>query len=733
MSGAFSSERAGEEEEKGGTGILVEGKNCWRIVPARRVAFLIDSASYFSAFRLAVARAKESILIVGWDIDSRIRLLRDGPSDDFPLELGSLLNTVVSKRRDLHAHILDWDFAMIFVMNREILPVFKLDWRTHRRLHFRLDGHHAVGACHHQKIVVIDDAIAFVGGIDLTKGRFDTTEHRVRDPRRTDPFGEAYSPVHDVQIAVDGTAAAALGDLVRERWYRATGRVIQPPTVYYPDPWPAELVPDMERVSVGIARTQGAYQDVKEVREVEALYRDAIGTAQRFIYMENQYLTSAVIGEMLIACLRKEEGPEIVIVQPQQCSGWLEESTMGLLRAQLLKHLQERDRFGRLRVYYPTVPELDKEPLHVHAKVLIVDDKLVRIGSSNLSNRSMGLDTECDVAIEARGEARIEQEIARFRNRLPGEHLDVSPDEVRDTIVAEKSLIAAVENLRGSQRTLLPLRPETPEWLDTLVPEAMILDPEKPIDPERLVKDFIPKDVRKHGHRKLWQVLLILLFMLGLAAAWRWTPLVNWLNLDTLTAWAAKLRGHPGAPLIVISAYLVGSLVLIPVMFMILATAFTFGPVTGFFYSLVGCLVSSAFTYGIGRILGRDTIRRFAGTRVNCLSRRLGRHGVMTSALIHMLPIVPFTIVNMVSGASHIHLWHFLLGTSLGMTPGILIIVFFEHSVESALREPSTGTFVLVGILICLIAIGITVLRRWMDGRDYASENLSGENVESDG
>lgn len=363
-------------------------------------------------------------------------------------------------------------------------------------------------------------------------------------------------------------------------------------------------------------------------------------------------------------------------------------------------------------------------------KVLIVDDRLVRIGSSNLSNRSMGLDTECDIVIEA----RIEQEIARFRHRLLGEHLDVSPDEVRDTIVAERSLIAAVENLRGSQRTLLSLRREAPEWLDILVPEAMILDPGKPTDPEKLVKDFIPKDVRKHGHRKLWHVLLILLFMLGLAAAWRWTPLRNWLNLDTLTAWTAKLRGHPGAPLIVISAYLVGGLVSIPVTFMILATAFTFGPVTGFFYSLVGCVVSSAFTYGIGRVLGRDTIRRFAGMRVNRLSRRLGRHGVTTAALIRMLPIAPFTIVNMVCGASHIRLWHFLLGTSLGMAPPILAISFFEHSVEAALREPSTGTFALVGILVCLIVIGIAVLRRWVAGKDQASEKLSvSENVESDG
>lgn len=100
---------------------------------------------------------------------------------------------------------------------------------------------------------------------------------------------------------------------------------------------------------------------------------------------------------------------------------------MGVLRARLLQRLRTADRFGRLHVYAPVVPGLGEAHLHVHAKVLIVDDRLVRVGSANLNNRSMGLDTECDLMIEAGSDTQTQKAIAHFRNRLVGEHLGVPP------------------------------------------------------------------------------------------------------------------------------------------------------------------------------------------------------------------------------------------------------------------------------------------------------------------
>ena len=115
---------------------------------------------------------------------------------------------------------------MIYTLEREFFPRYKLKWRTHKNIHFHLDGAHPAGASQHQKIVVVDDAVAFVGGFDLSKWRWDTPEHAIDNELRIDPDGKPYPPFHDVQMLVDGDAAEALGELARERWHIAAGKKI---------------------------------------------------------------------------------------------------------------------------------------------------------------------------------------------------------------------------------------------------------------------------------------------------------------------------------------------------------------------------------------------------------------------------------------------------------------------------------------------------------------------------
>ena len=312
------------EKKCGSHEVLCERKNCWRIETADRVAFLIDGETYFAAFKAAVKRAKRSVLIVGWDFDSRIKLQRHEEPQDDAEQLRDFLEGIISRQKDLRIHILIWDFAVIYALDRELSPVLKLDWRVPRRLYFRFEGNHPVGASHHQKIVVVDDAVAFVGGIDLSKSRWDTTEHRAKDPRRVDTVGRKYPPRHDVQMAVGGPAAAALGDVVRERWHRVTGHRLKPPERKYDDPWSPDLSACMENVKVGIARTESAHEKRQEIREVENLYIDAIAAARRYIYIENQYFTSEKIADALAARLEEDDGPEVLMVLPRRCPGWLE-------------------------------------------------------------------------------------------------------------------------------------------------------------------------------------------------------------------------------------------------------------------------------------------------------------------------------------------------------------------------------------------------------------------------
>jgi uncharacterized membrane protein YdjX (TVP38/TMEM64 family) len=291
----------------------------------------------------------------------------------------------------------------------------------------------------------------------------------------------------------------------------------------------------------------------------------------------------------------------------------------------------------------------------------------------------------------------------------------VELQEVRRAEAEHGSLVAAVEALRGAPRTLLPLNGEVEPWLDQLVPEWKIVDPERPMSMERFVEEVVPKDPRRGGGELRWLKPAGVLFALfALAAVWRYTPLRQWITLDVLEAWGVAIGGRPWTPLVVTGVYVAGGLVLAPVTLLILATALAFSPVAAFSYALAGVLASASLTYGIGRMLGRDTVRRLAGSGLNRLSRQLGKKGLAAVVLVRFLPIAPFSVVNLVAGASHIRFRDFFFGTALGMGPGILGITVFEHTLEHAVRHPDAGNLLLLAGILIVIGGLAWFLRRWL-------------------
>ncbi len=698
--------------------ILEPGRNCWRITRAARCAVLVDAAAYYAAFHAAALRAEHSIAIVGWDINSRVRLLRDGRERDLPVTLREFLRALVRRRRSLHVYLLEWDFAMIYALERESVPLVASGWGGHRRIHFHFDAEHPLGASHHQKIVVIDDALAFCGGMDLSISRWDTPEHLADDPRRIDPDGTRYAPMHDLQMMVDGQSAGALAELARARWRRATHRAMRPPRPAGQDLWPAQVAPQLREVPIAVARTVPAYDGQPGTYEVRQLHLDAIAAAQRWIYIENQYFTSNAVSEALAARLAEPDGPEVVLVLPQQCPGWLEQNTMGVLRARLLRRLRAADRGARLRVYSPCVPDLQERCLTVHSKLLIADDRLLRIGSANASNRSMGFDSECDLALEA-DEARPELAayIGGVRNRLLAEHLERTEREVAQALATHDSLIGAIETLGGRRRTLEPLDGEVSAELDGLLPDSALIDPERPISADQLVNELVPGDMRKPADHSVLKAVSVLVVVLGLAAAWRWTPLKHWLDVESLVAWVRVLRHYPAAPLLFVGAYVMAALVLVPVTLLVVATALAFGALEGFGYALLGSLLAAAAGYGIGALLGRDTVRRLGGSFIGRLSQRLARRGILAVITVRFLPVAPFTVVNLVAGASHIRFRDFALGTLAGMVPGLLGLTFFTDQLATAFQDPATENIVLLGALLVLLLGGAWTLRRLLRRR----------------
>lgn len=471
----------------GGAGaepVLRPGETCWRIARAERLAVIVDAAAYFAAAKEAILRARHTVFLIGWDFDLRIRLERENAMADVPDELGAFLSHVVSARPEVRLHVLRWDLSFLQFPFRATLPLKVLDWMSGQRLTLRADRTHPLGACHHQKIVVIDDCLAFCGGIDMTAHRWDRPSHFDVDPLRIDPGGALHPPWHDATTCLDGDAARALGDLARERWRRATGETVPPAPPRAPL-WPEGVRTDFHRVDVGICRTEpGHGPNTEPVREIEALYLAAIGAARRGVYIETQYFASHRVAEAIIARLAEEDGPEFVIVNPREASGWLEETAMGAARALLMRRIEEADRHGRFRLYTPVTES--GEDIYVHAKVMAVDDRILRVGSSNLNNRSMGLDTECDLVIEAEerepADGPVRARIAEIRGRLMAEHLGVTQERLAD-VLAETggSLIAAIERLRRPKgRSLRPFEPPAVAAAAHAAAGARLLDPDRP-------------------------------------------------------------------------------------------------------------------------------------------------------------------------------------------------------------------------------------------------------------
>jgi phosphatidylserine/phosphatidylglycerophosphate/cardiolipin synthase-like enzyme len=181
--------------------------------------------------------------------------------------------------------------------------------------------------------------------------------------------------------------------------------------------------------------------------------------------------------------LANDDGPDIVIVTSLTLPGAFERFVMGGNRDRLIRRMKRADRSDRLRVYHPVVPaEGGEREVLIHAKLIIVDDVFVRIGSSNLNNRSVGLDTECDLAIEAQSDVQ-RQGVRGLRERLLGEHLGVSPQSVAQAIAANRSLVRAIDVLSHNARKLRTFEAMTARGPVRPIPGTWLLDPYRPFEP----------------------------------------------------------------------------------------------------------------------------------------------------------------------------------------------------------------------------------------------------------
>jgi phospholipase D1/2 len=496
------------------TRILQSPRNLWCEHPVTSAGLLVDGDDYYRAFYRAAGKAQRYLLLSGWQFDVDACLLR-GPEAEratLPVALREYLNALCERNENLEIYILAWDFHAAFALEREWMQELRFNWTTNKRLTFLFDSNHVDQGSHHQKFVVIDGQLAFLGGLDLCDHRWDDRSHKEPNPLRVSR-GEPHKPFHDVQAYVVGRdVSATLETLFSCRWEAAGGDPIQLPR-------PGEPVTGYEPVGavplatrrVALSRTdpEGAPTHTKDCREICNLHVDAIADAKRSIYVETQYFSSREIGAALADRLRADDSTplDVVLVLNMRAETLKEEIAVGLAQAKIIDDLRKaaEGTRHRLGIYY-TVPATDggKEPeraTYIHSKIMIVDDRFLTVGSANLTNRSTGVDTELNASMETDDpDDALGRSIVEARQSLIAEHLGVA-----STKDDPRGLVMTLDELAERREGRLRIHPSPTEKERAIL---AVIDPQQlPFDPAGIEDDEDRRSIFIGGIGALWKRL----------------------------------------------------------------------------------------------------------------------------------------------------------------------------------------------------------------------------------
>jgi phospholipase D1/2 len=388
------------------TSVLAEAGG--RIATVDASAVLVDACAYYRSFYRAASGAKHSILLAGWQFDTDAALLRgeDASGAELPVELLPFLAALCERTPELRIFVLAWDYSIAYAFEREWMQELKFAISTPAQVRFEFDTHPNPTGSHHQKFVVIDGAVAFAGGMDICDERWDDREHAPNQPLRRNADGEPSRPNHEVQSVVTGEAAAVLAEIFRERWLAACGELLELPA---PNAALAAEFAETElgeradlplRAShVGVLRTNPA-RDGSVDRQILRALQAAFAQAERFVYIETQYFTSRSIAQALLSRFYDEAKPklEVVIVLPRVADSTKEAFATGDTQHMVLGALEAGARATghELRFLCSVADDADQVSgaTFIHSKVVIVDDRVLCVGSANMTERSMGYDTE---------------------------------------------------------------------------------------------------------------------------------------------------------------------------------------------------------------------------------------------------------------------------------------------------------------------------------------------------
>jgi phospholipase D1/2 len=455
-----------------------EGDHFYRHARVEQSAAIVDARSYYRAFYRAALGAERYLFVAGWQFDSEVALLRGPDAEGAPLPLKFLpfLESLCARRPELSIYLLAWDFSLVYALEREWLQRIRFGVGTPRALRFQFDTHPLAGGSHHQKFVVVDGQLAFVGGMDICDARWDDRDHAPLHPLRVNAAGAPCRANHEVQAAIVGDAALDLAEIFVARWQNACGEKLALPD---PPETPAsrfdlteltggDLLP-IAASEVWISRTSIAAEG-PPVCEIRTAYTGALRSAKSFIYAETQYFTSRSITLALLERFRDRSLPKlsVAIVLPRGADSTKEHFALGEAQSAVLGVLEETARAeGHDLAFFCSVAA-DDNATFIHSKVVIVDDDFLTIGSANLTERSMGADSELALIWRSNGDAKVAADIRAVRASLLAEHAARSPAELAES----EHVLARIRGWIADKETRLRIchyEPVAPNPLKTLI------------------------------------------------------------------------------------------------------------------------------------------------------------------------------------------------------------------------------------------------------------------------
>jgi uncharacterized membrane protein YdjX (TVP38/TMEM64 family) len=401
---------------------------------------------------------------------------------------------------------------------------------------------------------------------------------------------------------------------------------------------------------------------------------------------------------------------QVLIVTPKAHSSWLESQAMQGGRGGFMNPFVAAGVADRLRIFYPAVGDGEASAaVMIHSKVMIVDDGFLRVGSANLNNRSMGADTECDLAFEADSDAHFEF-IRGQRRQLIGHFCGVDEDTIADN---EDDLLGFLDRhaAAGTGRALLPIDCESAGAMTGII--QPLADPKRPLNLQRTAR-------RMWTPRTVLAVAGTVAALTGLALAWQTTSLRDFADIGYVASVISGYSQSSLAPLFAVMAFVLGGLVVFPVVVLIAATAAALGPWIGAVSATVGVLASSLLLFMIGRFLGHKRLQSLLGARALRVQRRIVGKGVVAVAMIRMVPVAPFSLVNVLAGASQLRLTDFLIGTVIGMAPGIITMAVLGAQIADFAKSASWSNAIPLGLTILLwiaVCLAVQFVVTWWSGR----------------